>query len=277
MEVSLTCRNFIDCANRRDWRTAVVNLNGLGMYEMLRSIKALDSDDIASLRTALTGLGGAVNGPRIEYAIAVVVNGSLPATAPGDLAATGQVAVARDFRAAPTSILIEKIPRVRLTGYNIGLSDSSNATMQTRFGAPRSSYSQACQEVTNTSLARRIVSRSVGPFVVRGLDSAVASLATIMTAIAFQQRLVYRVLGTAGMLCARNVRGSTTNVSNHAWGTAVDLSIDGDLDTRGDGQVQFGLHLISEVFNANGWYWGAGLTTEDAHHFEAGSALVQTW
>jgi hypothetical protein len=28
-------------------------------------------------------------------------------------------------------------------------------------------------------------------------------------------------------------------------------------------------------FNANGWFWGAGFTTEDAHHFEAGSAFPQ--
>jgi hypothetical protein len=82
VEVSLACRSFIDCANRRDWRNAVFNLNGLNMYEMLRSLKALDAGDITSLRAALTGLGQAVNGPRIEYALSVVVNRSVPATAP---------------------------------------------------------------------------------------------------------------------------------------------------------------------------------------------------
>jgi hypothetical protein len=131
--------------------------------------------------------------------------------------------------------------------------------------------------VTNTTLAARIVTSNVGPFRVTGLDSAVTSLSTIMGSIASDQRLVYRVLGTAGMHCARYVRGSTTNISNHSWGTAIDLTIDGILDPRGDNQVQFGLHLISGIFNANGWFWGAGFTTEDAQHFEAGSALVQTW
>jgi hypothetical protein len=122
-----------------------------------------------------------------------------------------------------------------------------------------------------------MVTRSVGPFQVTGLDSAVTSLSTIMTTISFDQRLVYRVLRTAGMHCARYVRGSTTNISNHSWGTAIDLTIDGFLDARGDEQIPLGLHLIAGIFNANGWFWGAGFTTEDAHHFEAGSALVQTW
>jgi hypothetical protein len=91
--------------------------------------------------------------------------------------------------------------------------------------------------VTNTALAGRMVTRSVGPFQVIGLDSAVTSLSTIMTSIAFDQRLVYRVLGTAGMQCARNVRGSITNISNHSWGTAIDLTIDNFLDARGDEQI----------------------------------------
>lgn len=90
-------------------------------------------------------------------------------------------------------------------------------------------------------------------------------------------RLVYRILGTAGMHCARNVRGSTTNVSNHSWGTAIDLTLDRQLDARGNDTVQLGLYLIAPVFNNNGWYWGAGFRTEDGHHFEASSTLIQRW
>jgi hypothetical protein len=277
MEVSTVCRNFIDGANRQDWRAAVLNLNGLNMYEMLRSLKALDATDIASLRTALTALGGAVFGARIDYALAVVGTNTLPATAPGDLESTGQVAEARTFISKPTSILVEKISKTLLTGHNTTATSTSNATMQARFGAPRTTYSQNCQPVTNTTLARRMVTRNVGPFAVTGLDSAVTSLASIMTTISTDQRLVYRVLGSAGMQCARYVRGSTTNISNHSWGTAIDLTIDGILDTRGDNQLQFGLHLISTIFNQNGWYWGVGFPTEDAMHFEAGTALVQSW
>jgi hypothetical protein len=190
VEVTTLCRNFIDRANRRDWRNAVLHLNGLNMYEILRSLKALDATDIASLRGALSTLWGAVNGPRMEYALSVVVNKSLPAVAPGDLTATGQVADARAFLARPHSILVELIPKGRISGYNVGLSSASNATMQTQFGAPRATYSQSCQGVTNTTLAARIVTRSVRPFRVTGLDSAVTSLSTIMSTIGVDQRLV---------------------------------------------------------------------------------------
>jgi hypothetical protein len=77
------------------------------------------------------------------------------------------------------------------------------------------------------------------------------------------------------MHCARYVGGSKTNISNHSWGAAIDLTIDGELDPRGNDTIQFGLHLISGIFNDNGS--GAGFKTEDAQQFEAGAALVQTW
>jgi hypothetical protein len=73
MVVSTGCRSFIDRANRRDWRAALLHLNGLDMYELVRSIKALDPGDFPAVRTMLTSLGGAVDGPRINYALSVVV------------------------------------------------------------------------------------------------------------------------------------------------------------------------------------------------------------
>jgi D-alanyl-D-alanine dipeptidase len=98
-----------------------------------------------------------------------------------------------------------------------------------------------------------------------------------MMNIQTNQRLVYRVLGTEGMLCARFVRGSTTHISNHSWGSAIDLTIDGVLDARGDKKVLFGCHLLAPIFNAQGWFWGAGFPKEDAMHFEGGSDLVTRW
>ena len=136
MEVSTVCRNFIDGANRQDWRAAVLNLNGLNMYEMLRSLKALDATDIASLRMALTALGGAVFGARIEYALEVVETNTLPATAPGDLEATGQVAEARNFRSKPSSILVEKISKALLTGHNATVTSTGGLSSRRRTWRP---------------------------------------------------------------------------------------------------------------------------------------------
>jgi hypothetical protein len=281
MDVSQTCRDFIAHVSANRWADSVIWCNGLNMYEMLRALEALrgaeSEADIQSFRTALTAGSGAVNAPRMEYALSVVVDRRLPATAPGDLAATGQVATARAFLARPASILVEPIPLANVTNINTGLTAVNNALMTRLFGNPRTTYSQQCQPVELGSLRRRITSENVGRFAVTGLDSAVASLRGVITTLQRDQRLVHRVLGTAGMLCARNVRGSTTSISNHSWGTAVDLNIAGQLDSRGDNLVQFGALLLASVFNAEGWYWGAGFPTEDAMHFEAGVTLMTSW
>ena len=281
MNVSQTCRDFIAHVSANRWGDAVLHCNGLNMREMLRALEALRGAeaeaDIQSFRTALATRSGAVNSPRIEYALSVVVDRKLPATAAGDLATTGQVADAKAFLARPTSILVETIPLANVTNMNAGLTAVSNVLMTRLFGNPRTTYSQQCQPVELGSLRRRIISQNVGRFTVTGLDSAVASLRAIMTLLQRDQRLVHRVLGTAGMMCARYVRGSTKNISNHSWGTAVDLTIAGQLDSRGDNLVQFGALILASVFNAQGWYWGAGFPTEDAMHFEAGAALMTTW
>jgi hypothetical protein len=276
MDVSQTCRNFIAQASARRWSNAVTTLNGLNMYEMLRCLKALDATDIASFTTALTPVRATVDGPRIDYALGIVQSGRVPPTAPAGLP-PDQVTVARHFAARPTSILQEQILKSVLPAFNTGLTACTNAFMTTTFGEPRDDYSGDCQDVTNANLSGRIKRESVGPFTARGLDSAIASLRAVMTTIQTDQRLVYRVLGTQGMLCARYVRGSTTNISNHSWGTAIDLTLGGQLDGRGDNKVQFGLQLIASNFNAAGWYWGAGFPTEDGMHFEAGRDLASGW
>jgi hypothetical protein len=92
-----------------------------------------------------------------------------------------------------------------------------------------------------------------------------------------EQPQIYSALGTMGMLCARLVRGSQHAISNHSWGTAIDLTLNGILDRRGDGKVQVGLTAIAPIFNRHGWFWGAAFATEDAMHFEVGDQLIRKW
>jgi hypothetical protein len=73
------------------------------------------------------------------------------------------------------------------------------------------------------------------------------------------------------------VRGSTSSISNHSWGTAIDLTVNKLLDQRGDGKVQYALAVIAPIFNRHGWYWGAAFRTEDAMHFEASKSLIDAW
>jgi hypothetical protein len=160
---------------------------------------------------------------------------------------------------------------------NNNLKAVNNQYMTQVLGTPRENYSQDCQPLTDPRLRRNTITASVGPLHVSGLRPAILSLGMVIEKIRVAQPDVYRALGTAGMLCCRFQRGSTSAVSNHSWGTAIDLKLSGVLDKRGDNRVQFGLTLIAPIFNSFGWYWGAGFPTEDAMHFEASRTLIEAW
>ncbi len=160
---------------------------------------------------------------------------------------------------------------------NPGLNGTLNSHMIPLLGNPRGSYNQDCQPVTNATLRARIKTASVGPFRATGFDLAVESLKIVMADIKNAEPNIHAALGTAGMLCCRFVRGSTTAISNHSWGTAIDLTINGVLDQRGNNKVQFGLTKIAPIFNLHGWYWGAGFPTEDGMHFEISLQKLRGW
>jgi murein L,D-transpeptidase YcbB/YkuD len=164
------------------------------------------------------------------------------------------------------------IPR----GINQGLNAARQMTMLSLLGNPRGgNYDQECRPVTNARLRASVVTRSVGPFRVTGLLPAVESLTEILADIQNEEPEVHAALGTAGMLCARFVRNSTTSISNHSWGTAIDLNLNGQLDRPGNGKTQRGLASIAPIFNRHKWYWGAGFPREDAMHFELSDQKIR--
>jgi len=163
------------------------------------------------------------------------------------------------------------------TNINEGVRAARQQTMLSLVGNPRAQYTSECQNPTNERIASLIVVETVGRLKVRGLRPAVASLRGVLADIEREAPEVYGSLGHVGMLCARLVRGSTTSISNHSWGTAIDLTLDGQLDRRGDGLVQQGLVRIAPIFNRHSWFWGAGFGTEDAMHFECSDDLIRKW
>ncbi len=206
--------------------------------------------------------------------------GLVPATAPAPgapPAPPAPPAAAAKTAAAGAAAITGTVPRPDAASINVGLKFVSNSFMLAKIGNPRDSYSQLCQTPTLPLLRRNLVLDSVGPFRVTGLVPAVLSLKAVMIDIEREQPAVYRALGTAGMLCCRWVRGSTTAISNHSWGTAIDLTLNGVLDVYGNNQVQRGLTLIAPIFNRHGWFWGAAFRTEDGMHFEASESLIQQW
>jgi hypothetical protein len=165
--------------------------------------------------------------------------------------------------------------------YNVGLSSPSNARMIELLGNPRDSYTGDCQPVTNRTLARKISTQKIGNVRLTGLTIAIESLKSIFVRVSVEIPALIPHLSTAGMLCCRRVKlpGGVLgrSISNHSWGTAVDVKVNGELDVQGDGRAQRGLLILSTYFNAAGWVWGASFPREDAMHFEVSAQLLTKW
>lgn len=160
---------------------------------------------------------------------------------------------------------------------NPGLNNPNQATLLALLGSPRSQFTDECKPVTNRRLRGLIETRDVGPFSVTGLRPAVASLQNVLAEVARESAPVATKIGCAGMLCVRLVRGSAHTISSHSWGTAIDLTLNGVLDRRGDNLVQRGMATIAPIFNRHGWFWGAAFGPEDGMHFETSDELLREW
>lgn len=160
---------------------------------------------------------------------------------------------------------------------NPGLNAARQITMKSLLGNPRGSFSRDCLPVTNPILKRLIKTDDVGPFRITGLAPAVDSLKEVFAEVRQEAPEVFAGLGNAGMLCARLVRGSAVSISNHSWGTAIDLTLNGVLDQRGDKNrtTQQGLARIAPIFNRHKFYWGAGFPIEDSMHFELSDQRIR--
>lgn len=169
------------------------------------------------------------------------------------------------------------LPRPDRNTMNAGLSSPSNQLLLHKFGAPRENYSQKDQPMTNRKLLAMMTTQSVGPFRTYGLRPAVESLARVLSDVQRAMPELYNSLSSAGMTVVRNVRGSSTSISNHSWGTAIDLKINNQLDVYGDGKVFHGLLLLAPHFNKHGWYWGAAFRKEDSMHFECSASLISSF
>lgn len=172
----------------------------------------------------------------------------------------------------PTEIMLLAKQR-----FNHGITQPRNSVMLEILGQPRDSYGTDCQAVTNPRLKALIETQQVGPIRVSMLRPAIESLGRVLTRLNENEPDIHAKLGTAGALCARLIRGSRTAISNHSWGTAIDLTLEGQLDGFADGGTQLGLVILAEYFNDEGWFWGATYGREDSMHFEVGEETLRAW
>jgi len=160
-------------------------------------------------------------------------------------------------------------------GINAGLNSASPATMMKVLGNP-GNPEDTCG-TPSPPLTRLLKTADVGPFRVTGLFPAIDALTRVFSAVKSNKPDLYGLLGTAGMLCVRHVRGSTVNLSNHSWGTAVDITVCGTLTPLGSPTVQRGIVELAPFMHAQRFYWGAGFHRVDGMHFEASNELVMEW
>lgn len=215
---------------------------------------------------------------RLREDMSLVANRA-PSPEPQSQAAVSGTAVLpeEDFE---TPVATEDLTEAMLlakTRFNQGITQPRNKTMMEILGPPRDGYSTDCQPVTNPHLKELMDTRQIGPITLTMLRPALESLERVMERLKKSDPDIHAKVGTAGAICARFIRGSTTAVSNHSWGTAVDLTLEGQLDPFADGGTQFGLLILAEYFNDEGWFWGAAYNREDSMHFEVGEETLRQW
>lgn len=170
-----------------------------------------------------------------------------------------------------------EVMRLAKARFNKGITQPGNRVMLEVLGHPRENYSNDCQSVTQPRLKGLMETRQIGPIRVTMIRPALDSVERILAKLQASEPEIYNALGTAGAMCARLIRGSSSSVSNHSWGTAIDLKLEDQLDGFADGGTQFGLLLLAELFNEEGWFWGATYNREDSMHFEVGVETLRKW
>jgi len=175
---------------------------------------------------------------------------------------------------------------------NSGLTYGKEETIKGILGPPTVEKPKECLDpsrITDERLRRLIIDKNVGPFKVTGLKPAVETIKRIFTKVKQEKPDLYKYLGTAGMLCIRHIRGNPNKFSNHAWGTAIDITIksrptdnpysdNNNLYPYNEKGTYEGLLEIYPYFHEEKFFWGAGFQQKpDAMHFEASDELIQEW
>lgn len=223
-------------------------------------------DQIAALQEQVAALQGLVDG---------IGAGS------GESQDPSQAALEPQFLPEGGNVILDAYAQVVLIAnrrnVNRGRDVPSPGFLEGFLGRPRSVLTDECEEMDNPKLAGMLQTRDIGPVKVRMLAPALESLNRVFAKVQDVDADLYARINTAGALCVRRIRGTQSATSSHSYGLAIDLNIDGSLDTLGDGKTQLGLTILADFFKAEGWIWGAGFSREDSMHFEVSRQTLEQW
>ncbi len=177
----------------------------------------------------------------------------------------------------------QTVPKSSLGPINVGLTSANEATMISLLGKPLgvTKNDDCYNDLASDNTRKLLVRKTIGSFKVYGIKPAVDSLVTVFTNVEAYDASLLAALKSAGMLCVRLRRPTSgapsTHLSNHSWGTAIDISVDGEVVGNGHGKVQLGIATIIPFFNKAGWFAGLGFGAEDDMHFEVASETMHAW
>ncbi|SRR5258706_4076212 len=169
---------------------------------------------------------------------------------------------------------------------NTGLSSANEQTMISALGSPLMPLTTNDQPNRASPLVTQLrqtvrVSQHV---VVTAIRPSIESLKKVL-AKAIQQEKddghdLDSVLGTDGMLVVRLRRPTSgipsTKISNHAWGTAIDMKIIGNSSPGNTGHsIPRFIAVLLPFFNAEGWF--SGIAFHDTMHFEVAEGTIRQW
>ncbi|MEP7375181.1 MAG: M15 family metallopeptidase [Chitinophagaceae bacterium] len=169
---------------------------------------------------------------------------------------------------------------------NTGLRSANQQSMISVLGSPLMPLTTNDQPDRASPLVNRLrqtvrVSQHV---VVTAIRPAIESLKIILTKTFQQERGnghdLESVLSTDGMLVVRLRRPTSglpsTKISNHAWGTAIDMKIIGHSSPGNTGHsIPRFIAVLLPFFNEEGWF--SGIAFHDSMHFEVAEGTISQW
>lgn len=161
---------------------------------------------------------------------------------------------------------------------NSGLTSASSRHLADVLGNPRTDYGFDCQQPNEPTFNLQLWNGDIGPFVVEGHHLFLRALRNGFNDLRLSDPSLLPLIGNAGCLCCRWVRGFPGVISNHSFGCAIDLKVGGIMPPLGAGWWTRGHEAIYQVMHKQKIYSGAGYhNRKDPMHFEASNELLNDW
>ncbi len=177
--------------------------------------------------------------------------------------------------------LSDLVPIASIANLNVGLSSAREETMIACLGSPQMPLTTEDTPERASPIVRKLEKvKKIGGVNADGIAPAVDSLQAILTQAFADIPGLQAALRGDGMLVVRLRRPTShrpsTQISNHAWGTAIDLMLDGMAPPAATGAtVPYFIAALAPYFNKAGWYSGIGFA--DDMHFEAADQTIRAW